>query len=672
MLKRHLLGATVITLVLGLVAAGPVAHAAIDCEGTISGPDIVAGEKIIISAINPKNSRVLTSQTLEQPTSGGGFTDGMSFELKTVLANPFILRLSSNIDGVKRSWFWVSEEDGNVYPSTRYTGGSGTLKYKMNGTSDQSEATLLGSCENLKIEFGTISGTLSKDESDPITPSVSVASRYAVDSKLLKKVTIVTTKEPNGLNQTSTYGPVFSFPQKCQAVDFFANRSETYGKKTSSSSKNISTTSKLVTTVVTETWTKTLTGVKTVREKKTTSLTTRKRSNNAIIVGPTVSEVKTTTTETSCESLPVEVGASQSSFDTGNRELSSAQRFQVRHQKVLELASGPASQDYKVRFLPHRTDYAISFTDPNLSYQSDWYTGSPDPGGAELFAQAKRDITLNTDSDTADVDFLFKRAYEVTGVIKNPVIVEKDREGRFFSAVAAPRRSVQALRVDGVGTSTKFNVVSSTFADGDGEFSIKGLRLDKKYVIRFAGIAGRSNVQTEYFTGKVAESCFHNQLPYKVMECSPEIMDGPESGYSQNLKMVDADGNPVNFGEEAAPLYASVELQKGGEIKGRVTFPGKHGRGKVGVRAYGSDGVSRWTYTDPTGYYTITGLTAGRYKVEANFDGDRDYYKKRRYYNGKTGGTTSSGSATYVTVTNGNTTSIKNLYSDAPAYLYLY
>lgn len=648
MLKRHLLGATVLTLVLGLVAGGP-AQAAIDCAGTISGPDM-DGTSIRIEAVNPKNNTALTSSVV----TGTYSSSPVNFKLYSVSKTPFLLRLSANIDGQRRAWYWVSEDSGKVYSSTYYTtaGVSGSLVYSMQGTTDAAEASQLESCSGgIDIKFGTISGSLSTDGTDPDTavdPRISVASKYSNYPRTLTVTTPLAfdTGLPTGTPSSTHSGtcrPIY-YP-----TDTVGSWPLNFTK--TSSTKNLNKTYKQTTTVETKTKTDIKDGIKTTSVDRKTTVTTLRRSNNSVYGTPTSTRALI---ETSCVPAYANITSSSSgSFDSDYKKLSAEQRFHVRDQ----VESDPTS--YAIRFLPYRSDYVVGFADSNLNYQSDWYNSSS--GRSKLFTSASA-VALT--GDHAAVNFEFKRAYQITGTVSNPTIVEQDRFGKTVPMQTAPRRYVEVLNA---GSNTI--VVGSTFIStidplsGAGTYTIKGLRLGESYNVRFAGKKGTSNVQTEFYSvtadGSNPNNCYSNTKTVPSCRTVVKVDDSDQGeiapGWSLNL---DTDTG------------ASVTLDTGRKISGKVhiTTGKKKGRNDVAVRAISKDKdgyASRWTYTSSTGGFTITGLTPGEYKIEVNFDGYKKYEKSRTWYNGKSGGTFSSSGSKYVNVSSEDK-SIGRLNSKAP------
>lgn len=640
MLKRHLLGATVLTLVLGLVVAGP-AQAAINCSGSISGPDM-DGTSIKIEAVNPKNNTALTSSVVR----GDYSSSPVDFKLYSISKTPFLLRVSANIDGQRRAWYWVSDNNGKVYSNTYYNtyGASGSLIYSMQGTTDLAEATQLESCSGgINIKFGTIAGTLSTDGADPSTavdPRISVASKYSNYPRTHTVTTplVFDTGLPTGIAPSITHSGT------CKPIYYPADRVGTWPATftTTSSTKNLNTTYKQTTKVETKTKTDIKNGIRTTSVDRKTTVTKLKRSNNAVSGTPTRTR---TLTETSCVPAYSNVTSSSAgTFESDFKKLSAEQRFHVRDQ----VQSDPIN--YKVRFLPYRSDYAVGFADSKLNYQSDWYNSTS--GRSKLVTSAST-VVLN--SSQAAVNFTFKRAYQITGTISNPTIIEADRFEKTVSLQTAPRRYVEVLNS---GSNTV--VVGSAFVNPSGTYTIKGLRLGESYNVRFAGKKGTSNVQTEFYSvtagGSNPDNCYANMASTCRSVVKVDSSNRAELAPGWSLNLNTATG-------------ASVTLDKGHSISGKVhiTTGKKKGRNDVAVRAISKEGyASRWTYTSSSGSFSITGLTPGEYKIEVNFDGYKKYEKSRTWYNGKSGGTYSSGGAKYVNVRLGDK-SIGRLNSKAPS-----
>lgn len=642
MLKRHFLGATVITLVLGLVAAGP-AQAAVNCVGTISGPDL-DGTPVKVEAINPKNNSTLSSSTV----TGNYASAPVNFKLYSVAKTPFLLRVSANVDGERRSWYWASESNGKVYSSYNAGGASGSLVYSMQGTTDAAEATRMESCaDGISIKFGTIAGSLSTDGTDPETTvkiRISVASKYAAYPKTLTVTTPLDfdtglQKDTPSSTHSGTCNPIY-YPND-SAGSWPANFTKT------SSTVNVNKTYKKTTTVETKTKADVEDGIKTTSVDRKTTVTTLRRSNNTVYGTPTKTRVLT---ETSC--LPVNANIASGSggtFESDLKKLSSEQRVHVLDQVE------PDPTSYEVKFLPYRSDYLIGFADAKLNYQSDWYNSTS--GRSELFTGASS-VELTGDSATAN--FQFKRAYQITGTVSNPSIVEQNRFGDNVPTQTAPRRYVEVLN-SGSNTIVAASAVITTIdpTTGAGIYTIKGLRLGKPYNVRFAGKKGTSNVQTEFYSviadGTNPDNCYANS----DTKCRTvvKVDDSNQAELAPGWSM-DLDPN----------VGASVTLETGRSISGKVhiTTGKKKGRNDVGVRAISKEGyASRWAYTSSSGSYTITGLTPGEYKVEVNFDGYKNYDRSRTWYNGKSGGTYSSGNAKWVDVRIGNKT-IPRMNSKAP------
>lgn len=645
MLKRHLLGATVITLVLGLVVAGP-AQAAVNCVGTISGPDL-DGTPVKVEAINPKNNTTLSSSTV----TGNYASAPVNFKLYSIAKTPFLIRVSANVDGERRSWYWVSEANGKVYSSAYYTtgGASGSLVYSMRGTTDAAEATRLESCtDGIEIKFGSIAGSLSTDGTDPDTsvdPRVSVVSKYSFYPKTLTVTTplVFDTGLPNGTSPTTNHSGT------CTSI-YYPNDSAgswPVNFTTKSSTVNLNKTYKKTTMVESKTKTDVKDGIKKTSVDLKTTVTTLRRSNNAVYGTPTKTRVLT---ETSCVPAYANIASSSAgTFESDLKEASAEQRLHVHHQ----IESDPTS--YSVKFLPYRSDYLIGFSDAKINYQSDWYNSSS--GRSELFTGAS---AVELTGDSVNANFQFKRAYQITGTISNPSIVEKDRHDNTVPTQTAPRRYVEVLNS---GSNTI--VVGSAFVTtidlttGAGTYTIKGLRLGKSYNVRFAGKKGTSNVQTEFYSvladGTNPDNCHANSGTSCRTVVKVDDSDQAELAPGWSMDLDPNDG-------------ASVTFETGRSISGKVhiTTGKKGGRNDVAVRAISRDGyATRWAYTSSSGSYTITGLTPGEYKIEVNFDGYKKYEKSRTWYNGKSGGTHSSSGAKWVDVRSGNK-SIPRLNSKAP------
>lgn len=322
--------------------------------------------------------------------------------------------------------------------------------------------------------------------------------------------------------------------------------------------------------------------------------------------------------------------------------------------------SASVEDGYSIKFLPYRDDYLVSFRDTLLNFQEDWYNASV-LGGAEFSGDANR-LTLATPADAIDANFIFKRAYLITGLVKGDLdgggyATEKNRhydQSVYFAASVSPTHSVQVYRRN---SATSYTRIASTHVNGSGSYQVKGLRRGVGYVVRYAGIDGKSRFQSEYYcqidsSDHTIEGSWCNDPNNQG-----KLFENVAASNRQYIQVNDASSD-TTVGLDP------VTLNTGRQISGRVTKSTGYPRRKLAVRAYNSSGyASRWAYTDKNGNFYINGLTPGSYKIEVNPDAYTPT-RTRRYYNGKYGGTASSGSATWVNVSSGNK-NISRLYFNA-------
>lgn len=90
---------------------------------------------------------------------------------------------------------------------------------------------------------------------------------------------------------------------------------------------------------------------------------------------------------------------------------------------------------------------------------------------------------------------------------------------------------------------------------------------------------------------------------------------------TESIGALHNDYPPVNAPVELVPgrsVYVEIRLSQGGSIDGRVTVAGRPAQGQQVFCHNVSGGQSNHATTDPSGYYTISGLSEGDYNVTAS------------------------------------------------------
>lgn len=225
---------------------------------------------------------------------------------------------------------------------------------------------------------------------------------------------------------------------------------------------------------------------------------------------------------------------------------------------IVTTASPSASGTYRVEGLA-AGDYKVEFRPILIPYLAEFYNDKRDFASAEL-------VTVHGRDTTSGIDAVLERGGAITGTVTGS-------GGAKLAGIIVLATEVNALDF------------SFAFTNGDGEFSLDGLR-SGSYMLQFVPALANFAYMSEYYD------------------------DRPDKASATRI--------PVAASQTVSGINAT--LMRGSQISGKVSTSGDGGAlSGVGVRIYGQQGqLVTTTFTDSSGNYSTVGLPGGDYRLEFN------------------------------------------------------